>query len=102
MFHSSDDAASRAVFLASAGLARSYGRVREHFVLAFFASILLSLANSSERRQALARHVRITVNGTARTNRSKRATPRPSGSYRFEMMPHNLGSLNTQNCWGLP
>ena len=20
----------------------------------------------------------------------------------FEMMPHALGSLNTQNCWGLP
>ena len=97
MFHSSDDAASRAVFLASAGLARSYGRVREHFVLAFFASVLPPLANS----QALARRVRITVNDTARTNRSKRATPRPSGSY-AEMMPHNLGSPNTQNCWGLP
>ena len=69
---------------------------------AFFASILLPLANSPERRQALARRVRITVNGTARTNGSKRATVRTSGSYCFEMMPHNLGSLYTQNCWGLP
>ena len=60
MFRSSDQAASRDVILASAGLARPAVRHASTLRLALLASVLLPLANSPER-QALARHVRITV-----------------------------------------
>ena len=74
---------------------------REHGC-ACLASTLPPLAHSGARPALWTQHARITFKQYGTYEPIERATPRPSGSYCFEMMPHNLGSLNTPNCWGLP